>query len=114
MGLNIETWLGNCWPPHDQTIAQPSFKKLHLKNKQKLCHAEIINGIVYSQAHLPKVGAIRPAQFEGTRLRETSKMKGPINHLIIQNCTPHTDNVRYLKATREDSHLTKHENCVYY
>jgi len=51
---------------------------MHVKNKQELRHAEIINGVVYSQAHLPKVGEIRPAQFEGTRLRETSKMKGPI------------------------------------
>jgi len=39
-----------------------------VKNKQKLRHVEITNGVVYSLAHLPKVGAIPPAQFEGTHV----------------------------------------------
>ena len=73
MGLNMETWLDKCWPPTTNPSPSHCSKnfKLHAKNKQELRHAEIINGVVYSQAHLPKVGAILPAQFEGTHLRGT-------------------------------------------
>jgi hypothetical protein len=70
MGLTMETWLDNCFPP--TTNPSPSHRsknfKLHVKNKQELRHVEIINGVVYSQAHLPKVGAIPPSQFEGTHV----------------------------------------------
>ena len=70
--FRLEAWLANCRDRRVRYIAQGNDRsenfQLHVKNEEKLCYFGSIYGLIYSKAHLPKVGAVPSAEIVGTLL----------------------------------------------